>query len=81
MKVQMTNEQIKGYIDVLVQLKDEKGKLGFAIAKNRRKMLTEAEEFLEMCEVDITTVTPDELCSGNLTSQQMFDLDWMVDQQ
>ena len=95
---------------------EETGKLGYAIAKNRRKLETELREYLaavgeilqkygtpgekgtfkikadviqdyiaerkpldEMeCSFDETTVDEETFTNGNLTSQQMFDLDWMV---
>ncbi|MCC8066902.1 MAG: hypothetical protein LIO94_07350 [Clostridiales bacterium] len=119
MNIKMNNEEITQSVDLLGTLK-EKGRLGYAIMRNLRKM-NEASteyrnikndaiqkygekkqmpngteyttvpkekfpEFLEEIkdiatieeEIDVFTVTEDEFCSGNLTSDQMNTLYWMV---
>lgn len=113
--MKLTNAQMFDSLQVLSQVEEE-GVLGFAIARNRRKLSNElsdylakrdellktygthegdgrytltpeaAQKFREALQpfADMTTdvavcqVTADEFCSGTLTSQQMFFLDWMV---
>ena len=100
---------------ILVDSK-ETGKLGFVIAKNRRKFEQELTEYFTKydelvmkygvdngngafripeenfgaytaelteynnmeCDIPITTIDEETFCSGGLTSQEMFALDWMV---
>ena len=45
MKMTMTNEEMGGYIETLSKLK-ERGKLGYAIARNLRLLRTNATEYL-----------------------------------
>lgn len=111
-----TNEQMFNAMIVMSGL-NEKGMLGYAIARNRRKFEAESKEYSEKrdellkelgtevetgrfqvvgenlvkyvealkpyneltTEVDIMKVSPDVFCSGNLTSSQMYALDWMVE--
>ena len=92
----------------------ETGKLGYAIAKNMRKLQEELKEYSVTieeltkrygkdigngqysisdmgaymaeraqydsidCDVDIMQVDEDTFCSGTLTNDQMYMLDWMV---
>ena len=101
---------------VVLSKAEEKGMLGYAIAVNRRKLATEAQEYSKKrdellqehgtdigegkfqllpenaakffealqpfseltTDVSIVQVTPDVFCSGNLTSSQMYTLNWMV---
>lgn len=110
-----TNEQMFNHMIVLSGL-NEKGMLGYAIARNRRKLEAESKEFSEKrdellkefgteveqgryqlvgenlskfaealkpyseltAEVNVMQVSQEEFCSGNLTSSQMYALDWMV---
>ena len=117
MKVKMKNEQMYDRMLVLSGLK-ETGKLGYAIARNRRKIEAEVTEYSKLrsdalvkfgkpiegtnkyrlegedlikyndeiaqykdiaCEVDVMLVSPDELYAGNLDSDQMYALEWMVE--
>ena len=116
--MKMTNEQMLSSLTILSGL-EEKGMLGFAIARNRKKLTDECKEFAEKrdellkefgtdigngqyqlhndkaidflealkpyaeLEVDVAvmTVPQDVFCSGNLTSSQMFALDWMVNEE
>lgn len=111
----MNNKQMFDSLEVL-SMAEEKGMLGYAIARNRQKLLSEiqeyskkrdellkehgtdvgngkfqlqpdqAERFFEALkpydelevDVPIMQVTLEVFCSGNLTSSQMFTLDWMV---
>ena len=42
--------------------------------------LAERKEYDDVeCDIPVLTVDEDTFCSGNLTSQQMYVLDWMVD--
>lgn len=100
---------------ITLQQMSEQGVLGYAIAKNRRKLENELKEYLEKreelfekygqregdqwrigpddvpaflkemgeydaveFEFDPTTVTEEAFCAGTLTSDQMYQLDWMV---
>ena len=96
---------------------NETGKLGFVIAKNRRKFLNELTEFCEMrgtlaakygeilpdgrftietekfpdfveelrpygemeCDIPVMKIDEETFISGTLTSQQMFVLEWMIE--
>ena len=113
--MKMTNAQMFDSLQVMSQA-EEKGVLGYAIARNRRKIATELTEYLakrdellteygidegggkytltpeaaqkfsaalrpfaEMtADVDVHQITADDFCSGNLTSSQMYVLEWMV---
>lgn len=115
MSIKMTNAEAMNGLTVLGQIK-ETGKLGFAIAKNVRKLQEELKEYLEkrdglirkyghktedgqymveneqvadflkeLREYDTIEfsfnpqmVNEDVFCSGSLTSDQMYVLDWMV---
>ena len=115
--MKMKNEQMLNSIAILSNL-EEKGVLGFAIAKNLKKLTEECREYAEKreellqkfgtdvgngryeinpdkvmnfiealrpygeLEVDVAvmTVSQEAFCGGNLTSQQMFALDWMVEE-
>ena len=110
-----TNEEAMTSLLVLSQL-EEKGMLGYAIARNRQKLADEVQQYsakrddllkeygkdkgngqfeLERInaarfyealrpyseltfEVPVMQITPEVFCSGNLTSSQMFVLNWMV---
>lgn len=117
MKMKMTNEKMYNSLTILSSLK-ENGKLGYAIARNRRKIEAEIIEYSKIrgealakygsliedtnqyrlsgenlakyneemaqykdieCEIDVMQVSLDEFLSGNLDSNQMYALDWMVD--
>lgn len=111
-----TNEQMFNHM-VLMSGLNEKGMLGYAIARNRRKLEAESKEYSEKrdellkelgtevengrfqlvgenllkfaealkpyseltTEVDVMRVSQEVFCSGNLTSSQMYALDWMVE--
>lgn len=113
--MKLTNAQIFESIPVLAQA-EEKGMLGFAIARNRRVLSGEVQEYarkrdelLEQygtreedgrftltaeaaetfykalepytqmeAEVAATQVDPEVFCGGQLTSAQMYTLNWMV---
>lgn len=113
----LTNTQMFNSLIVLSRL-EEKGMLGYAIARNRKRLNDECKEYNEKreellkefgsdigngqyqvkpdkvdaflealkpyseLEVDVAvmTVSQDVFCSGNLTSSQMFALDWMVEE-
>ena len=111
--MKFTNEKMYESATVMERV-EETGLLGYAIARNRRKLLDELPEYdkkrseivqkygrdrgggkveiqdkagffneLEpyanlTVEVDVVTVPVEVFTSGNLTSQQMFVLDWMV---
>ena len=114
--MKMSNDKIFASVQILSTL-EEKGKLGYAIARNLRKLQDAGKEYFEKRdeliqkygkpngdtgnftftkknadafntelaeyaviehEVDIMTVNEDVFCSGSLTSQDMFNLDWMV---
>lgn len=118
MKITMTNEQAFSNMILLSGL-NETGKLGYAIAKNRRKLSEELSEYMGIrdslvkkygeedkanpsnykftnetakqlqdelseydtlsCDVDIMKVAPCDVYDSSLTSQQLFGLDWMID--
>lgn len=111
----MNNAQMLESVIVLSQI-DEKGMLGYAVAKNRKKLIAEIEVYSAKRDEllreygenigdgkyrlipdnatlfyralqpysDLTTdvavmqVSPEVFYGGNLTSNQMFTLDWMV---
>lgn len=111
----LTNEKMFNSVAVLAQA-EEKGMLGYAIARNRQKLIPEIQEYAKKrdeliaeygtdlgngqfqllpenaakfyealrpyseltVDVPVMQVTPDVFCGGNLTSSQMFTLDWMV---
>ena len=111
-----TNAQAFAYYTALKTATNETGKLGYAIAKNARKIEAELKEYMQArdaavqkygtdagngtfrftapqaaqfqqemseldgieCEIDIMTVNEDTFCGGNLTSEQMYSMDWMV---
>lgn len=113
--MKMKNVEAFQYAGIMTSL-NESGKLGFAIAKNRRKLESELKEYNEArdnlietygtpngdgtysftaegmakfmegiaeydgieFEFQPQTVDEDTFCSGSLTSQQMYMLDWMV---
>ena len=113
--MKLNNEQMLNSLMILSNV-DEKGMLGYAIARNRQKIMAEVQEYsrkrdellqeygsdagdgkftltaeaaaefakalkpfsdLEV-DVQIMQVSTEVFTSGNLTSQQMFILDWMV---
>ena len=115
--MQMTNKQMAESLEVLSSVK-ESGKLGYAIARNRRKIEHEVVEYAKVkqsaiekygdfndasgtynivgdnykkymaelaqydnieTEVDVMKVSLEEFLAGNLDSNQMYALDWMVD--
>ncbi|MCD7882532.1 MAG: hypothetical protein LUI87_02320 [Lachnospiraceae bacterium] len=114
--MKMTNEDMRQSIEALATAQ-ETGKLGYAIARNLRKLRDEAKEYLDMrdkllqkygtptkepgrvlltseaskkiedelaevkdleSDVDIFTVSEDIFIGGNLKSNQMAVLLWMV---
>lgn len=113
--MKFTNEQMFQNIIAMHGL-HETGRLGYAIARNLRKMTDAAKEYLDIRErvlskygtdqgdgrylvlqenadafrnelneyatiehdVDVFHVTENEFVSGNMDSEQMFMLDWMV---
>lgn len=114
--MQMTNGKMFESLMTLAGLTGETGKLGYAIARNRRKIMGEIKEYADVRdkllrqygddkgggvytvppersadflrelepytgiehEVDVMTVSAEDMYSGGLTSAQMFALDWMV---
>ena len=114
MKITLTNGQMLDSLSALAEA-NETGKLGYAIAKNRRKIQGEIKEYLEVreellkkhgtdtgggqysftaesaekfnrdleeyagltTELELMTVGTEVFCGGNLTSKQMYALDWM----
>lgn len=115
--MKMTNKQMAESLEALSSVK-ESGKLGYAIARNRRKIEHEVVEYAKVkqsaiekygdfneesgtynivgdnyrkymaelsqydnieTEVDVMKVSLDEFLAGNLDSNQMYALDWMVD--
>ena len=112
--MKMTNVAAYDYLFRMREL-NETGKLGYAIAKNMRKIQTEIQEYIEKRDgaankygnvkedgsfqippenveaylaefadlgeiendIDIMTVDTDTFCSGSLTSQDMYLLEWM----
>lgn len=113
--MKMTYAQMFDSIQVLNQV-EEKGVLGFAIARNRRILSTELREYAQKrdellteygtdegngrftipvekvpafsealrpyaemtTDVAVTQVDAETFCGGDLTSSQMFVLEWMV---
>lgn len=113
----LTNEQMLESLSILAQA-DEKGMLGYAIARNRQKLLAEVQDYSNKrdellkkygndigegkyqlqpesaaaffeelkpyselsVDVAVMKVSPEVFCSGNLSSQQMFSLGWMVEE-
>ena len=111
----LNNAQMLESVVVLSQA-EEKGMLGYAIARNRQKLIPEIQEYSKKrdellkeygtdigngqfqlmpenaarfyaelqpysdltADVAVMQVSPEVFCSGNLTSSQMFTLDWMV---
>lgn len=111
----MNNAQMLESMVVLSQV-EEKGMLGYAIARNRQKLIPEVQEYSKKrdellkehgtdigngqfqlmpenaarfyeelqpyseltADVAVMQISPEVFCSGNLTSSQMFTLDWMV---
>ena len=111
----LTNEKMFESVSVLSQV-EEKGMLGYAIARNRQKLIPEVQEYAKKrdellaefgkdigngkfqllpenaarfyealqpysvltADVAVMQIAPEVLYSGNLTSSQMFVLDWMV---
>lgn len=111
----MTNAKMYESVNILSQL-EEKGMLGYAVARNRQKLLDELKDYINQrdalikehgvdigdgtykvlpenvakffealmpynvltVDVPVMQVSLEVFCSGNLTSQQMFILDWMV---
>lgn len=115
--MKMSNEAMATMAEFMAKL-DEKGKLGYVIAYNMRKLSEESKEYIDLRnkllqeygkqsddgksvtvdgenykkfmdelgdipqiehEVNIMKVTPEELYSGTLTSSQMANLMWMVE--
>lgn len=113
--MKLTNDQMFQSI-LVMRVLNEKGKLGYAIARNLRRISDAAKEFLDIRDellkkygvdngngqyvipnekafdfskelteyaniehdVDIYQIGEDVFVSGNLDSQQMYLLDWMV---
>ena len=111
----MTNAKMFESVMLLSKL-DEKGMLGYAIARNRRLLIDEVQEYSAKrdellaefgtttgdgrfnltadaaarfyealrpyseltADVPIMQISPEIFYSGNLTSSQMFELEWMV---
>ena len=111
----MNNAQMLESVVVLSQA-EEKGMLGYAIARNRQKLIPEIQEYSKKrdellkeygtdigngqfqlmpenaarfyealqpysdltADVPVMQVSPEVFCSGNLTSSQMYTLNWMV---
>lgn len=111
----LTNEKMFESVHILAQL-EEKGMLGYAIARNRQKLTAEVQDYSTKrdellmeygtdagdgkytlarenaaaflnalkpygeltVDVPVMQVTPEVFYGGNLTSAQMFILDWMV---
>ncbi len=114
--MKMTNDTIFEGIQILKDV-HETGKLGYACARNLRRLQDAGKEFIDKRDelimaygtrqedgsfvfsnenieklneeikeyaliehdVDIMKVSEDVFCSGNLDSQTMYKLDWMVD--
>ena len=114
--MKLTNEQMLESLYILSRA-EETGKLGFACARNRRKLTDEVKEYVEKrdeilakygdptgenqflisaenrdafekelgeysgieCDVAVMTVDADTFCNGHFNSQEMFTLDWMVE--
>lgn len=115
LQMKITNDRAYASYEIMLSLK-ESGKLGFAIAKNVRKLESELTEFIEKrkelflkygsnnndgtiviatnkikdflnefdsyasmeFEFQPQLVDQETFCSGSLTSDQMYVLDWMV---
>ena len=113
--MKMTNAKMWEGIQTLSTV-DETGKLGYACARNLRKLMDACKEYMEVRDslmmqygtdegngkytfdqekakeftnaiqeyaviehdVDIFQVSEDVFCSGNLTTKEMYALDWMV---
>lgn len=109
----LTNKQMLESVTVLSKV-EEKGMLGYAVMRNRQKLLVEVQDYSrkreellkEHCEevapgqfkptaaffealqpyselevdVPVMRVSPEVFYGGNLTSSQMFVLDWMVEE-
>lgn len=111
----LTNEKMFESVAVLSQA-EEKGMLGYAIARNQKKLIDEVQEYAKKrdeliaefgkdigngkfqllpenaarfyealrpyseltADVAVMQVEPEIFYGGNLTSNQMFVLDWMV---
>ena len=111
----LTNAQMLESAVVLAQC-EEKGMLGYAIARNRQKITAEVQDYSRKrdellkehgtdigngqfqlmpenaarffealqpysdltVDVPVMQVVPEVFCSGNLTSSQMYTLNWMV---
>lgn len=111
----LNNEKMLESVVVLSQA-EEKGMLGYAIARNRQKLIPEIQEYSKKrdellkeygtdigngqfqlmpenaarfyealqpyseltADVPVMQVDPEVFCGGNLTSQQMYILSWMV---
>lgn len=111
----LNNAQMLESVIVLSRV-EEKGMLGYAIARNRQKLIPEVQEYSKKrdellkeygtdigngqfqlvpenatrfyeelqpysdltVDVPVMRVSPEVFCSGNLTSSQMFALEWMV---
>ena len=111
----LNNAQMLESVLVLSQL-EEKGMLGYAIARNRQKLTAEVQEYSKKrdellkeygtdvgdgkfqlmpenasrffealrpyseltADVPVMQIEPEVFYSGNLTSSQMFTLEWMV---
>lgn len=116
--MKMTNEEMRKSIEAL-NMAQETGKLGYAIARNLRKLRDAAKEYIDIYEgllkehatqsktpgryiltpeaqekieagiaefkdiesdVDVFTVDEETFCSGELKSNQMSVLLWMVEE-
>lgn len=113
----LTNDRMLESVTVLAKC-DEKGMLGYAIARNRAKLVSEIQEYSRKrdellrefgddigngqfqlapqnaakffealkpyseltCDVPVMKVSAEVFYSGNLTSSQMYALDWMVEE-
>ncbi len=113
--MRMTNAKMLESVGILAQL-EEKGMLGYAIARNRQKLTAEIQDYAKKrdeliaeygtdvgngkfqlapenaakffealrpyseltVDVPVMQVDPEIFYGGNLTSNQMFILEWMV---
>ena len=113
--MRMTNAEGAECLSIMMNI-SEKGKLGFAIAKNMRKLNDELREYFAKrdelimkygkkqddnkyfiptesvqkflddmkeydeikFEFDPQTISEEDFCAGNLTSDQMYALYWMI---
>lgn len=113
--MKMTNGKMLESLGVLARV-EESGKLGYACARNRRKLLAECKEFMDKrdellqkygtekengqyeippenaehfveelreysdleFDVDVMAIPEEVFYGGNLTTKEMFILDWMV---